>query len=187
MTSPSSNTRIQPGSCAGGIGKTEPKAPLSRQEHRFMTNLMIVLHTLLSDKDKAAERLIRYGYDYVRRDIALLIALDNKLQQEMLETLPDNYVRRFQRMAQEAQIVVEYPGASRKGRQILIDVEDLGAITEAAMQGECAMCMREGREVKRCRLREALLTVAPPETVGTLGCEYRSPASQLLHGDDITI
>ena len=159
----------------------------NRAENRFQTNLMVVLHTLLSDREKAEERLTEYGYKNVRRDIGLLIHLTNKLQEEMLSTMPDRRIGYYQRMAREAQIIVDFPGPVKTGRELLVDVRDLAHITEAAMRSECIMCMRDGREIRRCPLRNALLSVAPPTEISRIGCEYRGAASQLVHDEDVVI
>lgn len=167
-------------------GRPAPSPP-DRRENRFMTNLMVVLHTILSDRDAAEKRLKEYGYKNVRRDIGLLVYLVDKLQREMLETMPERRLNYYARMAKEAQIVIDFPGAVPRGRHLLVEVRDLAAITEAAMRSECVLCMRDGREVKNCRLREALITVAPPSEWSRTGCEYRNPASQLIQGEDVTI
>ena len=159
----------------------------NRAENRFQTNLMVILHTLLSDREAAEKRLREYGYKWARRDIGLLISLDNRLQEQMLSTMPDRRIAYYQKMAKEAQIVVEFPGAARTDRHVMMEVEDLAALAEAAMRGECAMCIKEGRDVKRCRLREALLPVAPPTEWSRNGCEYRQQAGQLIQGDEVTI
>ena len=167
--------------------KAVAPSPPDRRENRFMTNLMVVLHTILSDRDAAEKRLKEYGYKNVRRDIGLLVYLVDKLQREMLETMPERRLNYYARMAKEAQIVIDFPGAVPRGRHLLVEVRDLAAITEAAMRSECVLCMRDGREVKNCRLREALITVAPPSEWSRTGCEYRNPASQLIQGEDVTI
>ena len=163
------------------------KSMPNRKENRFMTNLMVVLHTLLSDREAAEARLMEYGYRWAKRDIGLLISLDNRLQEQMLSTIPDRRIMYYQKMAAEAQIVIEFPGAVKQSRHLLMDVDDLAAMAEAAMRGECAMCIREGRDVKRCRLRDALLPVAPPSEFSRYGCEYRQPASQLVQGDNVIL
>ena len=167
--------------------KTPEKTMPTRKENRFMTNLMVVLHTLRSDRDAAEARLKAYGYRWSRRDTGLLIHLVDKLQAELLETMPDKRIGYYRRMAQEAQIVIDYPGPVPRKNSLLIDTQDLAAITEAAMRHECAMCIRDGREIRDCRLREALLPIAPPAEFSRTGCEYRQPASQLVQGEDITI
>lgn len=164
----------------------EPAMP-NRSENRFQTNLMVVLHTLLSDREAAEKRLKEYGYRDVRRDIGLLIHLVNKLQTEMLSTMPDRRIGYYQRMARDAQIIVDFPGPVRTKRSVLVDVEDLAVMCEAAMKSECIMCMRDGREIRRCALHEVLLSLAPPTEVLKVGCEYRGAASQLIQGNDVTI
>ena len=76
--------------------------------------------------------------------------------------------------------------ASAPNPQTPVAADVIGRI-EAAMRGECAMCIREGRDVKRCRLRDALLPVAPPSEFSRYGCEYRQPASQLVQGDNVIL
>ena len=54
------------------------------------------------------------------------------------------------------------------------------------------LCMREGGEISRCELREALLEAAPPtnldESDGLFRkCEYRDAAGALVQGNDVTI
>ena len=159
----------------------------TRAENRFQTNLMVVLHTLLSDREAAERRLREYGYKNARRDIGLLIWLVSKLQDEMLSTMPERRYWYYRRMAQEAQIIVDFPGPVRKSRGLLVDVQDLAAMTEAAMKSECIMCMRDGREIRRCRLRDALISVAPPTEISRIGCEYRGAASQLVQDQDVII
>lgn len=164
--------------------KTNP----NRAENRFQTNLMVLMHTLLSDRDAYVKRVTAYGDGrWARRDTGLLISLVDRLQQTLLKTMPEKRIDFYRRMTREAQIVISWPGPAKTSREILIDAEDLGAIAEAAMTGVCAMCLKEGRDVKRCRLREALMVIAPPAKVSGFTCEYRDPALALDLGEEIKL
>ena len=59
---------------------------------------------------------------------------------------------------------------------VVVPADDYNVIATAAMKSQCATCMLEGKDVKRCRLREALNTAVPPknEKVSKFGCEYQS-------------
>ena len=83
-------------------------------------------------------------------------------------------------------------GPVKTARHLLVTDKHLGAICEAAMKSECILCMREGGEINRCELREALLEAAPPtnldESDGLFRkCEYRDAAGALVQGNDVTI
>lgn len=170
--------------------KTPEKTMPNRRENRFQTNLMVMMHTLLEDKAAAIARLKAHGYRDAARDIGLLIWLNNRLQEEMLSTMPLKRLEYYEKMAREAQIVIDFPGAVKKDRWLLVSVRDLAAVTEAAMRGECAMCIREGREIRRCALHEAMLSYAPPDAAieaSPLRCEFRGPAGQLIRGEEIKL
>lgn len=165
------------------IVKTQP----NRYENRYMLNMMVVLHTIRSDREVIEKRL-RPWYPEIRRDLGLLLHLVCKIQEELMTTFPDKRNAYYQKMAQCGEMMIDIPGAVPKGRHVMMDVEDAAAMAEAAMRGECVLCMRDGREIRRCRLREALLGIAPPAEVSRAGCEYRKPASELIQGaEEVTI
>ena len=121
------------------ITKSQP----NRYENRYMLNMMVVLHTLVSDRE-VIERRLRPWYPEIRRDLGLLIYLTKKIQEELMTTFPDKRNAYYQRMAEVGEMVIDMPGAVPRGRHVLMDVTDAAAMAEAAMRGECAMCMRDG-------------------------------------------
>ena len=167
----------------------EKKAP-NAGENALMMQLMVLRNALASHGEAVRERL--KGTPNAWRDLRLLLRLVTKTQERLLDTMPDRRAAYYWNLAQHARVVVELPGPAKKGRFIMIDEKKLAAITEAAMCGECAMCMREGRDVKRCLIREALLEVAPPKDVRdghtlAFGCEYRGIASALVNEEELTM
>lgn len=164
------------------IERTNP----NRYENRYMLNMMVVMHTIVSDRETIEKRL-KPWYPDIRRDAGLLIYLVKKIQEELMTTFPEKRNEYYYKIAQYGQMQVDIPGPIPKGRHLLMDVEDAAALAEAAMRGECVMCMREGREIRRCPIRTALLPIAPPSEEGGVACEYRRPASQLIQGEDVTI
>lgn len=162
----------------------------NKHEHALMLDLMMLRNSLAHHGEAVRQRLA--GYPYSWRDMRLLWHLVNKLQRQLLDTMPDRRVAYYDQMARHGQVIIDIPGPIPRGRHILITERHLAAITEAAMCGECALCIRDGKEVQRCPIREALLEVAPPETVSDCqnrwaGCEYRNAASALIQGEEITI
>ena len=58
------------------------------------------------------------------------------------------------------------------------------------MKSECILCMREGSEIGKCPLREALLETAVPTEIQEgrwEKCEYRDAAGKLVQGKDVTV
>lgn len=158
----------------------------NRKEHTLMLDLMVLRHTLASNMDAVNERLSYWPYG--KRDMHLLFRLVDKLQAQLLLTMPPQRNQYYQHVAREAEVIVEIPGPVPRGRYITISEKYLTTIVSAAMAGECMMCLREGKEVTRCPIREALLEVAPPAQLADdrphAGCEYWRIASSVVGEED---
>ena len=166
-----------------------PKTNPNRRENEFMMNLMILRNSLATNAPACRERARAAG-KWVWRDIRLLITLVNKVQEKLLRTMPESRDDYYLAYAKHGHYELRMDGPVRTGRQILITDRNLGSICEAAMTNECLMCMREGSEIGKCGLREALLEVAPPTEIRDglwRQCEYRGAAGDLIHGRDVSI
>ena len=157
----------------------------NRGEHLFLTDTMILRNSLVRHGEAVRDRLRDYGYRWAWRDIRLLISLVTRLQDQLLATVPPKRQAYYDRLATAGVYRVEMPGPVDH-RYVWADAEDLAALTEAAMLTECAMCVREGKELRECRLRQALLALAPltqtDESDRFATCEYRDTASSLISG-----
>ena len=174
------------------MSRTDPdgKKTPNREENAIMLDLMMLRNSIASHSEAVRERLKAYPYGW--RDMRLLWSLVNKLQNQLLNTMPDRRILYYDQMARHGKVIIDIPGPIPKGRNILITEKRLAAITEAAMRGECALCVKDGTEAQRCPIREALLEVAPPEKVNDgqhwwAGCEYWNAASALVRGEEVTI
>lgn len=172
----------------GGIPE-RPKTKPNRRENEFMMNLMILRNTLRTNAPACRERARAAG-KWTWRDIRLLTTLVDRIQNAMLRTMPESRDEYYSNYARHGHYELRIDGPVRTGRQLLVTDQHLAAITEAAMKSECILCMREGREIDRCELREALLEAAPPTEVESgwiRRCEYRKAAGQLIEGKDVTV
>ena len=158
-----------------------------RGEHQFLTDTMILRNSLVRHGDAVRDRLRAYGYKWAWRDIRLLTSLVTRIQDQLLGTVPPKRQAYYDRLATSGVYRVEMAGPVDR-RYVWADAEDLAALTEAAMLTECAMCVREGRELRECRLRQALVALAPldPADVNDrfATCEYRGTASSLISGEE---
>lgn len=163
----------------------------NRQENALMLDLMLVRNTLAKNSEAVRGRLKSVPHGW--RDMRLLWHLVNRLQQELLKTMPDRRVAYYDQMARHGQVIIDIPGPIPRGRHILITDEHLAALTEAAMRGECTLCLKEGKEKQRCLIRQALLETAPPSEIQTgesawwRPCEYQRAASALMRDEEVTI
>ena len=177
--------------------KTEPgKAPEpaktnpNRRENELMMNLLILRNGLASYSQAVQERCKEAGPN-VWRDLRLMMKLVDRVQDALLDTMPEARRDYYRAYARTGRYVLEMQRPVRKAREILISDMLLGALVDAAMENECVLCIREGRDIERCLIREALLQVAVPSRIrekdGYAPCEYRETAGQLLHGEMLTV
>ncbi len=162
----------------------------NKQENALMLDLMMLHNTLAKNSEAVKTRLKDFPYAW--RDMRLLWCLVNKLQDQLMATMPDRRVAYYDKIARYGKVIIDIPGPISRGRHILIDTTSLAAVTEAAMRGECAICLKTGKEVQRCSIRAALLEVAPPEKINEgrehwVSCEYLNAASALTKGKDVFI
>lgn len=81
---------------------------------------------------------------------------------------------------QARRVDINLPKASDcGGDRMIVDTANFIAIMEAAMEGECKLCFKQGGECKRCKLFKALSVEAAPKTWETTsGCVYRDIAME---------
>ena len=188
---PTGDARGKGASPAGTSGRPEAaerKKP-NKRENEFMMNLMILRNTLAQNAPACRERAQKAG-KWVWRDIRLMLRLVSKTQDAMLQTMPESRDEYYSSYAAGGHYELKMNGPIRNPRHVLITDMHLAAICEAAMENECVMCIRDGSEIGKCPLREALLEVAPPTEVQESRwrhCEYRGAAGDLIHGRDVTI
>ena len=167
--------------------KTKP----NRRENEFMLNLMILRNTLRVNAPACRERARRAGR-WVWRDMMLLLSLVNRIQDQLLATMPESRDEYYSAYARHGHYELRIDGPIRTSRHLLVTDKHLASLAEAAMKSECILCMREGSEIGQCELREALLESAVPTVIDESDslfrkCEYRDAAGALVQGKDVSI
>lgn len=156
-----------------------------------MLNLMILRNSLRVNAPACRERAKAAG-KWIWRDIRLLLTLVNKIQDGLLATMPESRDEYYSAYALHGHYELHIDGPIRTARHLLVTDRHLAAMAEAAMKSECILCMREGSEIDRCPLREALLESAVPSAIEEgdslfRKCEYRDAAGALVQGKDVTV
>lgn len=159
--------------------------PFNRKENAFYVDLILLRNTMLQNMDSVKDRLAEFPDDW--NDLQMIMEKAERIQNDLSNTIPPEKLLRYKKLVEHGRYYMEFPGASPTKDFRLIDVKELSDLAESAIKGECALCMAEGKEVKRCRLRTALLTVAPPTKVSMYGCEYRSVAGDLIAGREVKL
>lgn len=162
----------------------------NREEHLFLCDTMLVRNSLIKHGEAVRDRL-RPTYRYIWRDIRLAVALITKIQNRLCDTFPPKRQLYYQKLAEHGRYKLDLPGPALGKNYVLADTEDLAVLTQAAMENQCAMCCLYGRELRGCRLRGALLALAPrdpaDEDAPFDSCEYRDIASALARGEETRI
>lgn len=107
------------------------------------------------------------------RDYRMLSAVLDKLVTNLLATCPVKTLNRLKQMAINSEIIIRPTFCGRREGFAAVPLDDLETILRALCAAECAICVRDDSEVKRCRLRKAMMTFAPVDNIPQFGCGYR--------------
>lgn len=112
------------------------------------------------------------------RDYRLAMTMLEKALVAVYDTVPDKTMHRLMMLVEHGEIVIRPKPAATAGAYVqIIANEDLKVIINRAIEGDCAMCLKSGGEVKACTLRRTLMMVAPPEELANDGmCPYQHVA-----------
>lgn len=168
---------------------SDDKKMPNQQENIFLHDIMILRNDLVRYSESVHARLAPSPGAW--RDLRLMLHLVRKIQATLLDTVPDSKVAQLYHVSQHGQFFIEMPGPVRKNRFVTVGESDLSVLMQAAMANECVMCLREGKEIKRCPLRAALIQVTPPgkiiENPPLLGCEYRDIGCAIARGEYVEL
>lgn len=129
----------------------------------------------LADDGKFLENRIRSISPTAWRDWRLAQSTMEKLWKQLCATLekPDRVW--LGRVLQNNEVHVKQKGPFRAPDYVVMDQQYAHALILHAMHNECATCVKEGGEARRCELRKAIQWVAPlPDSTGKPDgfCEY---------------
>ena len=157
-------------------------------ENAFMMDMMILRNSLAVRREAVRERLSEVN-PHAWRDLQLLYSLVCRIQEQLVETMPESRQEYYETLARNGRYHLEIQGPIHAERTVLISDKHLGAILDAVIESECMMCLKDGNEINKCKIREALLEVGPPTEIieDGIGCEYRDVPGQLIRGEIVTV
>lgn len=157
-----------------GPMKPGEKREVTKAENQFNLAIMILRNELVRRSDVMKDRLA--ATEGGLRNLGLLKWLVDFIQDAITRTLTDKDVQKYVTYAEHGRLTIDIPGAVETRTHVAIDKKDLNELANYAVYGQCTTCIREGKEIKRCPLRQILLHVAPPDELkdhkGIMSCEY---------------
>lgn len=145
--------------------------PLSGKELKCVEYLVAMESRVLEVGDAMRERLKKIPNGW--RQFRLLVSTLDRLMPEVYDTVPNKTRMYLKNIMENGEVLIRFIPVSRNPEWKLVKDEDLAVLINLAMAGECAICMKQGREAKKCKLRGALENIAPPlEGHPAGGCGY---------------
>lgn len=144
------------------------------------------LDARLTKNEKYLEKRLKSVPDLWRQYRIARSAVAKVLDGLYTTMTPENMLH-MRNLAANGEVVVRPVNSLNKSTdcQILLR-KDLDKLINITIGSTCAMCLKEGREIKKCELRKALLNICPPSIVSTDGlCVFTQVAANCEYGDYI--
>lgn len=151
--------------------------PLNGRELREIEFMLALDARVAEGGDCLKTRLkgIKNGW----RDYRLMAVLTRKVLAGIYDTLPNKTLQHLDKMRKDGEALIRFKPASRAPEWAVIRDDELKTLINLAMASECALCMKEGKQIDRCRLRRTLMDICPPTDDTDIGCGFREAAAQL--------
>lgn len=146
------------------------KDPNSREI--YLIELMSALDHMMDAHGKYIEERLRTVPDLYRQFRIAKVAL-GKTVDGLYETLPAKTLMRIQHTNNICEVVIRPISSLNKSTDmVVVPLVDIRQIISEAMASSCAMCLKSGKEIKRCELRKAFRSIEPIDETTSGLCEY---------------
>lgn len=117
------------------------------------------------------------------RNYRLAASSIEKVVDAVYSTLPDKTILHMDGLARHGEVVIrKKPMVPLKDDVQFVLTEDLKVLINTSITAECAMCLRDKHEQKKCTLRRALMEIAPTDALANDGlCPY----THVVAGNDL--
>lgn len=113
-------------------------------------------------------------------------ALLGRAMDAAFQTVPDDQFERMNVIFEQGELDITLPRVrinEQKGSILAVHGQALERLTYFAMRNECAICLKDRSEVKRCELYQALKGVVEPGSWESSTCPYRDEIMKRLEED----
>ena len=167
------------------MSNTTPIIPANAREVHMIEYIACLDKQIYAAQDILKDRLKKIPNGW--RNFRLAQATTEKVIDAIYGTLTPKTLLHLQRLCDHGEVVIRpKPMVPLKDDVHFILSEDLHTLINTSIAAECAMCLKEKPEQKKCKLRKALQDVAPVEALAYDGlCPYSRVALDHDLGDDI--
>ena len=162
-----------------------PISPCNGQESMLIQFLTATADQcdLLEPKIERRLRTIPHGW----RDWKLMRSIMRRVCDMLLDTMPDKEILRLNKMLQHGEIFVRFRPPIRDTQYQLVENETIRRLVNQLIADECAICFKEGAQIKRCGLRRDLHEIVPSDVDydPCVECIYRNAAVRGKPGEYI--
>ena len=116
------------------------------------------------------------------RQWRLMASTLSRLLAQLYDLMPIKNLHHIQNIRAHGEVLIRMQPASRVPQYTLVNEDDLRILVNTSMAAECAICLKDGKEIDRCPLRRAMLSIAPPYDDPPTGCGYRDVALASEYG-----
>lgn len=156
---------------------------MTGEELRMTVLLQLMWGVMRGSGAKALERRLRTtptGWKMFRQAFGLL----DKMFPQLEDTIPDRQLVQINQTIKNGEVVVKLRRAGKYDDDWnVVRAETLAVAVGYAMRGECALCVKDRADIKRCQLRKTIDELCPPNTFETMGCIYRDLAHAHVYPD----
>ena len=115
------------------------------------------------------------------RQYRIAMKATQKVIEGIYKTVPIKTLRHMQNLCKYGEIVIRPRPATPVDDVQIVPTQELKLLINKVIENECAMCIKDQREQRRCKLRRAMMVIAPPQEVNREGCNYRD----VVAGNDL--
>ena len=161
------NPRVRFGKTLGQLGREidntadaqSGRRPMNGREMRVIEYLAAMDSKIVESGDAMRDRLrdIPNGW----RQWRLMASTLSRLLVQLYDLMPIKNLRHIQNVCAHGEVLIRMQPASRVPEYTLVNEDDLRILVNTSMAAECAICFKEGKEIDRCPLRRAMLSIAP--------------------------
>lgn len=95
------------------------------------------------------------------RDWRLVQTTTARLLMRLVDTLTEKDLHWLSHMLEHGRMSVALPGPLAKPDYLIVDAQDMAAISRMAARQACGLCMKGRKDAQGCELRRCLQNIAP--------------------------
>lgn len=158
--------------------KPEQTAPIVEVNARELYHIEFIagLDCQLINAEKYLETRLKLVPD-AWRQYRIARAAVQKTLVALYQTVPIKTLRHMQNLCTYGEVIIKPRGATPTNDVQIVPTPELKLLINKVIENECAMCVKSYAEQRGCKLRKALMHIAPPLEIDTSGCNYRNVAA----------